>query len=271
MIMAPVRRAATVLSRHSNADESAGEASGGSLPWASGPLIHTRYRPIRDSVPHYLLSLGYLHNETINIFSHLIPATMALFAKTGWRDQLIVVFYLLTSSVCFSTSALYHTFLCHSEQYRDFLVLMDYAVILLQIVGSFVSGIIILSSLLSFVVLNPKLQSKRWRSVRVCSFVATCFSAFAPIIHAAAIFPFNQLNQQAGLRYYYIEGALVLTGTLHYISHFPESCRPGAFDIWGFAPAVSYLCCSVRRCSLIWNHSRFKWNYENPRRSSHAS
>lgn len=41
-------------------------------------------------------------------------------------------------------------------------------------------------------------------------------SAFAPIIHAASIFPYEQLDQQAGLRYYYIEGLVIVVGVLFY-------------------------------------------------------
>ncbi len=74
-----------------------------------------------------------------------------------------------------------------------------------------------LAVLTAFIVLHPKLQSPKWRVVRVCSFVATGFSAFAPIIHAVILFPYAQLDQQAGLRYYYIEGILVLIGTFHYM------------------------------------------------------
>jgi adiponectin receptor len=46
------------------------------------------------------------------------------------------------------------------------------------------------------------------------------FSAFAPIIHAASIFPYGQLDQQSGLRYYFLEGFLILVGVGFYaVSH----------------------------------------------------
>lgn len=53
--------------------------------------------------------------------------------------------------------------------------------------------------------------------LRVCTFVATGLSAFAPIIHAATIFPYAQLDKQAGLRYYYLEGVAMLTGVFFYV------------------------------------------------------
>ncbi|KAK4113184.1 HlyIII-domain-containing protein [Canariomyces notabilis] len=265
--------------------------------WYSEPLIYTGYRPINYSVEFCFRSLAYLHNETVNIFSHLIPALVALilvgiipwyfnnhFPEASWQDRIVFQLYLATSVICFTISALYHTLLCHSERYRDLWVRYDYTAILFQILGSFISGIYIgfyceptlqrlywsmiaaLSLLSAFIVLNPKFQSRKWRPVRVCSFVATGFSAFAPIIHAAIIFPYHQLDQQAGLRYYYIEGVLVLIGTFHYMSHFPEAWKPGKFDIWGASHQVFHifvvLSAVVHFCGIM---SAFRWNYENPR------
>jgi predicted membrane channel-forming protein YqfA (hemolysin III family) len=56
----------------------------------------------------------------------------------------------------------------------------------------------------------------RWKTLRLSTFVATGLSAFAPIIHATSIFPYAQLDKQAGLRYYYLEGLLILIGVGFY-------------------------------------------------------
>ncbi|KAK3373164.1 hemolysin-III related-domain-containing protein [Lasiosphaeria ovina] len=272
--------------------------------WHSEPFIHGGYRPITESAAFCLRSLTYLHNETVNIFSHLVPAAVALalaclvpwyfgaqFPRAAAADRLVFQLYLLGSVCCFAASALFHTLLCHSERYRDLWVRVDYAAILAQTLGCFVSGIYFsfycephlqrlywamigtLTSLSAFVVLNPRFQSREWRQLRVGSFVATGLSAFAPIIHAAVIFPYAQLDQQAGLRYYYLEGVLLLVGTFHYMSHLPEAWRPGAFDIWGSSHQVFHvlvvLSALVHLCGIL---SAFRWNYENPRcPSPHAA
>ncbi|KAK4141510.1 mPR-like GPCR protein [Dichotomopilus funicola] len=266
-------------------------------PWYSEPFIYTGYRPINYSVDFCLRSLAYLHNETVNIFSHLIPGFIALilisiipryfdehFPDASWKDIVVVQIYLATSAICFTISALYHTLLCHSEWYHGLWVRFDYTAILFQMLGSFVSGIYIgfycepnlqklywsmiggLSLLSAVIVLNPKYQSRKWRPLRVSSFVATGFSAFAPIIHAALIFPYHQLDQQAGLRYYYVEGALVLIGTVHYMSHFPESWKPGKFDIWGASHQIFHIFVVLSAVVHFYGIlSAFRWNYENPR------
>lgn len=56
----------------------------------------------------------------------------------------------------------------------------------------------------------------KWRGLRTSSFVATGLSAFAPIVHAASIFPYEQLDKQAGLRYYYVEGLAIMIGVTFY-------------------------------------------------------
>lgn len=52
--------------------------------------------------------------------------------------------------------------------------------------------------------------------LRLSAFVATGFSAFAPIIHAVTIFPYDQLMQLTGLAYYLMEGLAVITGVAFY-------------------------------------------------------
>ncbi|KAJ5254262.1 hypothetical protein N7524_011442 [Penicillium chrysogenum] len=243
------------------------------------PYIRTGYRPVTPSISRCLSSLVYLHNETVNVFSHLVPATIAFlgngllygyfstsFPDVTWTDRLVFHIYLTTSVLCFGISSAYHTFLCHSAHFTDLWGRLDYVAIVFQILGSFVSGIYIgfycephlqklywsmigtLGFLTGFVVVHPRLQSQKWRLLRLSTFVATGLSAFAPIIHAASIFPYQQLDQQAGLRYYYLEGLIIVMGVLFYAdhadwrqTHFPESWRPRSFDIWGSSHQIFHI------------------------------
>lgn len=124
--------------------------------WYKQAFIHSGYRPVTGSVRSCFASLGHVHNETVNVFSHLVPATLALvgvfympsylgsrFPQASWVDQLVLALYLSTTVLCFTASALYHTLLCHSQCYFDLWVRIDYVAIILQILGSFVSGIYI--------------------------------------------------------------------------------------------------------------------------------
>lgn len=124
--------------------------------WHAESFILTGYRPATHSVKFCLESLAYLHNETANIYTHLIPALVSavLATRVSWyfrtafptatrSDRLVFEIYLATSVLCFAVSSLYHTLRCHSRYYNDLWLRIDYVAILFQILGSFVSGIYI--------------------------------------------------------------------------------------------------------------------------------
>lgn len=64
----------------------------------------------------------------------------------------------------------------------------------------------------------------KYRILRLGAFVATSLSGFAPILHAMTIFPYDQLDKQAGIRYYYLEAVFYLTGAIIYGVRLVFSC-----------------------------------------------
>lgn len=152
------------------------------------PYIWTSYRPITPSVLRCLSSLLHLHNETVNVYSHLIPAMVALlgngllfvyfsttFPESSWSDQFVFHVYLTTSVICFGISSAYHTLLCHSAHVASLWVRLDYVAIVFQILGSFISGIYI-----GFYC-EPHLQTIYWSMV--CStiyiIIAICILSYS--------------------------------------------------------------------------------------------
>lgn len=134
------------------------------------------YRPVLGSFARCLYSLTYVHNETVNIYTHLIPAVVALvgnyalaayfssrYPLASWQDQLVFHIFLTTSVVCFGISSGYHTFQCHSARYYALWIRADYVAIVLQILGSFISGIYV-----SFYC-EPVLQQTYWLMVSLSS------------------------------------------------------------------------------------------------------
>lgn len=140
--------------------------------YAHNAFIRTGYRPVTGSAKLCFESLGYMHNETANIYSHLVPAGIAVVGNYGfhlyfgsrypdasWTDQLVFHIYLSTSIICFGISSMYHMLLCHSETWASLWGRMDYVAIVFQILGSFVSGIYI-----GFYC-EPSLQKLYWTMV----------------------------------------------------------------------------------------------------------
>lgn len=266
-------------------------------PWlATNPFLLTGYRSVYGSVPLCVESLLFMHNETVNIYSHLIPAAIALvsnyFLNLHWReryptasmaDQLAIHAYLTSSVICFGISSTYHTLDCHSQNLSSLWNRFDYAAIILQTVGSFISGIYVtfycmrdlqrlywtmtgvLGLLSTIIVVHPRFQGRKWRKVRVATFVATGLSGLFPVVHASFIYPYEEWNQRAAIGYYVVEGMTLLVGTIFYATHFPESWKPVTFDIWGASHQIFHVLVVISSViHLRALFSVFDWIYKNP-------
>ena len=112
------------------------------------------YRPEFKAARACLNSLYYLHNETVNIYTHLIPATLTILAEGLFfqyldrhypnakkTDYIIFGFFILTAVICYLISSTYHTMMCHSEHISQLWLRVDFIGIVILTLGDFVSGI----------------------------------------------------------------------------------------------------------------------------------
>ncbi|KAI4095298.1 MAG: hypothetical protein LQ339_007297 [Xanthoria mediterranea] len=226
------------------------------------------YRPESKSTYLCFASWAYLHNETANIFSHFIPSIISLacqaiiarvlaikYPDSTVGDRLIFAFFFLTASVCLGMSATYHTVMNHSATVSNLWLRLDYVGIIILTLGDLVSGIYqvfyceptlqnvywsmicTLSAATVVILLNPRLQGLRYRTLRVCAFAFTGLSGLAPLIHGIKLFGVLQMNRQSGMPYYLLEGLLLIIGG----TRIPETTKPGRFDIWGCSHKIFHL------------------------------
>ncbi|KKA24513.1 Hemolysin-III family protein [Rasamsonia emersonii CBS 393.64] len=192
------------------------------------------------------MSWTYLHNESGNIYSHLIPAIAAVFghrflyqylrneyANLHEKDWRVISLQLWTVLVCLSTSTLYHTMTNHSPRVAHKCLLYDYMGIITVMLGNFISGIYfgfyceprlrltywtlisVLGLVTGVILLTPKFHGPQWRRFRLNCFILTGFSAFAPIGHGTLRWGM-EFVRKTGVPYYFAEGALVLIGCYFY-------------------------------------------------------
>lgn len=120
----------------------------------NNPFILTSYRPISYSYPKSIQSLLYFHNQTINIYSHLIG--LALFAigalvlwhayafrhaTPDWTDAVAFGTFFGGLFLCLTLSVAYHTFANHSEKVCKDMLMCDFFGILGLITASWIPGI----------------------------------------------------------------------------------------------------------------------------------
>ena len=127
-----------------------------SLPewYKDNEYIVGSYRPESLSTSACFGSLFYLHNETVNIYTHLVPALVFLVAQAFMLrllnqrlpqarpvDYIVFSFFLLCAFLTLSLSSLYHTLMNHSRTVSFLWLRMDYLGILVLILGALVSGL----------------------------------------------------------------------------------------------------------------------------------
>jgi len=111
--------------------------------------ITTGYRQ-KLSYTSCITSCFLLHNETVNIWSHLIGFATFLYCLTtlvlnppqganSFIDLIPLYLQLITYQVCLLSSALFHTFSCHSEQAHQTWLQTDHFGIVVALFGTYVS------------------------------------------------------------------------------------------------------------------------------------
>ena len=229
------------------------------LTWADLPswqqdnhYILTHYRPASYSFAQCFASLSYLHNESVNIWSHLLGAGIFIYqyldfyfnseekkleisygvppsSFTG-TDLLALSFFFVGALICLSVSAVYHTCSNHSPRVARLGNQLDYVGIVALITGSFIPTIYygfycepllqkvywtMISTLgvgCTIVSVNSKFRTPVWRPFRAGMFVAMGLSAVFPVFHGLRIFGWRRLEFVMGLDYVIVQGALYILG-----------------------------------------------------------
>lgn len=101
--------------------------------WAQdNEYIQIAYRPISNSYRACLLSISHMHNETGNIYTHLLatawmlavpiylrPRAQSHYPTANADDGVIFGLFFLGGAVCFSLSTAYHLVSSHSHAVHD--------------------------------------------------------------------------------------------------------------------------------------------------------
>ena len=99
-------------------------------------------------------SLGHIHNETVNIYTHLIGGVVAVIASAvvyqalaprydsaNFEDVIVFACFFAGAAACLGMSATFHTISNHSRDVAKWGNQLDYLGIVLLIWGSFIPSI----------------------------------------------------------------------------------------------------------------------------------
>ena len=141
-------------------------------PWQrDNEFIHGSYRRSSGGYRESYASLFYIHNQTVNIYTHLLAAIGFLLAALityfrvlsigyGSEDIHILALFFTGAVACFGFSAYFHLVGNHSHQVYNAWLTMDFFGIICLITGS--------SFPLSYYSFSchPNLRRRSWLSVR---------------------------------------------------------------------------------------------------------
>ncbi|KAL2211219.1 hemolysin-III channel protein-like protein Izh2 [Sarocladium strictum] len=235
--------------------------------------ILTGYRAPSNSWVKSVRSILGIHNETINIWSHIVGCILFLtipiyvftteipprYKVATTEDIIVCTTYFIGVAICFFLSSAYHTLANHSSSWHFFTVQLDYLGILILMYSAHIPLIYygfvcdhglrnmywgitsFLALLCAYSTLRPgfaDVQAKMWRAAFYTAFGA---SSFAPIIHAVVKYGWEVQNQRMGLTWWALVAVFNLIGVVTYGLKMPEKFFPGRFDIVGQSHQIMHI------------------------------
>ncbi|KAI6656938.1 Progestin and adipoQ receptor family member 3-like [Oopsacas minuta] len=231
------------------------------------------------------LSLFTLHNETINIWSHLIGIIYLLVytpidyvylnsLDASYPHYLIFVSFIVLAMLSLTLSALYHLLMCHSEYQCDMWLRMDSAGIGLALCGCYIPSCfyafycpgventwrdvymvaLCLAVFISLILpLHPDFLTRRWNIRRLLFYFGLIMVGGVPITQWVVMqggfgvhIVFIFLIPNGIIMY-----VLGLAGGAFYVTKFPERIWPGKFDYFGASHQLWHVCVLL---ALTWMH-----------------
>ena len=199
---------------------------------------------------HYFKSIFQIHNETLNIWTHLLGAFLFIFllfytnisglVKEPLGDVISINIFLLSAILCFSFSTIMHIFHPISDHHCKKLLKMDYIGISLLILGSYGPFIYYAFycqqtiQIIYYVLLNifglcaiittsyERFQKPSYRCQRSSIFVCLVASVIVPIIHRIILNPLKQDDFVIEMEYYILSLFFYLLGLVFFVSRVPE-------------------------------------------------
>uniref|UniRef100_A0A0N5C876 Adiponectin receptor protein n=1 Tax=Strongyloides papillosus TaxID=174720 RepID=A0A0N5C876_STREA len=221
-------------------------------------FILSGYRAPADSLKYVFFSLIQYHNETINIWTHLVGCVMFISACIWMVSRpynlvptdvkWIFLPFFVGAILCMICSASFHLFFFKSEKFGTIFAKLDYSGIALLIIGSFIpwiyftfqchmklviiyiTMITVMGMLAIIVSLFNKFAQPKYRPLRAGVFLTMGLSAIFPGIHLFLVESWEVIVEKELLKWNIIMGSLYVIGALQYALRIPERFFMGKFD-----------------------------------------
>ena len=180
--------------------------------YKNNEYIITGYRKPDNNIKNCLTSMFHIHNETFNIWSHLLGGIIFLILigitfleNLNITNKLILTGYCLFIMFALFASASYHTFMHHSHEIQTKCILIDYQGVVFIIFASssiliyntfhqYIMLLIIYISIIAFVssLISIMIHDSKWNNIERKPFRALIFALqsaclIVPVVHGCFI------------------------------------------------------------------------------------
>jgi adiponectin receptor len=236
---------------------------------ADNPYIHLYYRPPCYSYKECYKSLFYLHNESGNIYTHLIGSILFTFffilttlkfipsyENLEFIEIVTIILSIIGGFICMQFSWHFHLFSSHSIRVNQNWLKCDHiGIVFLIFTTGFpvtyysfycyqeirtkflaITSIISIISIIS--IAHPVFYKEEYKLIRSILYVALGTTEFIPVSYSMIFYKYDFTVKYLSL-YYSIAGVVIyLIGLVIYAKCIPESIYPGSFDIFGHSHQI---------------------------------
>jgi adiponectin receptor len=248
------------------------------------PFIMHGYR-IRHNFMECLVSIFRIHNETFNIWSHLISfflfiALMVIVTiydpYTDTSNKTMIIIYMIAAANCFICSSIYHTYNCYSHSVGNSVFKIDLFGIIMSLAAATLAsqhfmfhdfltirrtytGIYISLCILIFAFMNiPIFMHEKLDWVRQLLLLSLFFISFMSCVHWACIADISEIEELT--IYIYSGWGFMFFGFFFYFSKFPECQYQNYYvDIYFQSHTLWHVC--VTACSVSYYYLIHRYNH----------
>lgn len=217
-------------------------------------FIRSGYVKETNTLSGCLHSLLYLHNETVNIYSHLIPSSIILLSVWYYLEYHLPMYdnylgewekvnffqFAAAATACMLMSSIFHCIKSHSHKvckagnqldYFGIIILITCSLISVMLFAfydqpfwkySFIAIFLVLGSVCTVVTLHPQFATPTYRPLRSLMFICFGLSGVLPVIAAVKLFGYHAAVERAAAQWLVLEGFFYISGAVLYAMRVPE-------------------------------------------------
>jgi adiponectin receptor len=165
-------------------------------------------------------------------------------------DKILFLVFFISAQMCLGCSTLFHTLNCHSKPVRAIFHRLDYAGIVILIVGSvipwlyygfycqfylkwiYISAVGVFGFITLILIMWEKFNKPAFRVYRAIVFVTLALVSALPILQFLYVNGYTESITKGSINKTLLMGALYISGAVLYAARIPERFMPGKCDIW---------------------------------------